>query len=122
MKYIRWVLVLPASIGAFVIISLFLKYIYPLLSNEEISERMADGFLYQSTIGIAAVIAFIFAGIKVAPSHKKTTLKVLSILLTLFIIGSLYIFWDYGWVIIGRNIVSLVTILFAYLYFSNNEI
>jgi hypothetical protein len=90
MKVLKWIAVLPVSILALFLASIFLKF------TMSFSGLETDSIISQCFIGFACGIAFIYAGAYIAPSHN---VKVAFILM---IIG------------ISLSIVSLCTVNFTY--------
>jgi len=96
MKVIRWIAVLPASILALFLVSIFLKF------SMSFSGLETDSIISQCFIGVACGVAFIYAGVSVAPSHK------VKVAFSLMIIGVLL------------SLVSLYAVNFVYFTYKDN--
>tara|TARA_R110001583_G_scaffold194839_1_gene367277 strand:- start:4466 stop:4837 length:372 start_codon:yes stop_codon:yes gene_type:complete len=96
MKVIRWIAVLPASILALFLVSIFLKF------SMSFSGLETDSIISQCFIGFTCGVAFIYAGVYVAPSHK------VKVAFSLMIIGILL------------SLVSLYAVNFVYFTYRDN--
>lgn len=85
MKVLRWIAILPASLLALILASFILKITMSLSGLE------TESILSQCVIGLVCGVAFIYAGVKVAPSHKVKVALVLMIIGISLSIISLYI-------------------------------
>lgn len=132
LNFIRWILILPASILALILSSFILKNILPFIWQEDFN---TDNLFYQCLIGIAGTIAFIYVGLFVAPKKNRyvlISLALLSITIQLILIfpfvenigGSLknisWDFWNnYGLILIFRSLLSSLTAI--YFFFALKE-
>jgi hypothetical protein len=64
MKVLKWIAVLPISILALILASILLKF------TMSFSGLETDSIASQCFIGFGSGIAFIYAGVYIAPSHK----------------------------------------------------
>ena len=85
MKVLKWIAVLPVSILALFLASIFLKLTMNLSGVE------TDSITSQCFIGFACGIAFIYAGVSIAPSHKVKVGLILMIIGIVLSIVNLYI-------------------------------
>jgi hypothetical protein len=128
-KILRWIAVIPASLGTMIITSLFFKY-----ANKELD---SDGLLMQSLMGVVGCYAFTHTGFYIAPNYKKNTLRFLTLIIIaiqLFFLLQFYpvivdslkdlelSFWNNpGIIIISRSLFSIVSSLFFYAYLKNKN-
>ena len=81
---VRWILVLPAAIAAYVLVTLVVGIASELAASEIVMHRASSqslgfkNFLSQLINSITAPVGFVYLGAKVAPSHRFITAVVLA--------------------------------------------
>lgn len=110
MKILRWILVLPSSILALVIVFSIYSFGYKLVGENPTS------FFNRALLGVFCSIAYIKAGIYIAPSHKGITAIVLSVIGICGAIFELTKGFD-----IGNLISIMVMVSLAYSEYENDK-
>ena len=112
MKVIRFIAVLPTAFFMFILVNVLFKIVHSLL----IGIVDIDGLWYQIAVSSSSIYVFLYFGLKVAPSHKKMVLIILTSIVTAMFLFVLYstVVWFDGWQDIIITVASLFTIGVTY--------
>jgi uncharacterized membrane protein len=90
MKVLKWVGVLPISVLAMVLASIIWNLLFKLSTLLYFADESWISLIFSEIMSsLVGVAAFIYSGVTVAPSHKKETALVLTVLISLFCGASL---------------------------------
>jgi len=92
MKVLKWIAVLPASLLAFVLSNLIYRFLHKITAFEYIDVHSWSNLVFVDIISSAiSSAAFVYAGTFIAPTYKKETALILTVLISMMSGASLFI-------------------------------